>query len=309
MAMKLQQLRTFVAVCQERSFTAAAKRIHATQSGLSMQIKDLEEFLGVELLERTASGVAPTAEGKQFYQRVSSVLRDLSTAEEELRIMNKELTGSVAVGMMPTFSRSVLPSVLSDFANAYPHVDIKIIEAYSNVLTQAAISSEVDFAIVPPANAREGIQAKRVATDREFFVTGTKTPRQNLDPVSLHGAGPLKLVMPSAGNSRRTSLDSYLARTDAQIQDIIELDGMMGTLEFIAQSDWVAILPGTLCFPDLSGNMRKIHPITDPSLSVDYVLIEPDTRVLSPAAKVFSEMLIDRINEICTEVESRVSMQ
>lgn len=307
MAMKLQQLRTFVAVCQERSFTAAAKRIHATQSGLSMQIKDLEEFLGVNLLERNASGVAPTAEGKQFYQRVSSVLRDLSTAEEELSIMNKELTGSIVVGVMPTFSRSALPTVLSNFANTYPHVNLKIIEAYSSALTQAVISSEVDFAIVPPEKVREGFQATRIATDREFFVTGIKSPRQNLEPVSLHSVGPLKLVMPSMGNTRRTSLDSYLARTDVQIQDIIELDGMMGTLDFIAQSDWVAILPGTLCYPDLSGEIRKVHPITDPTLSVDYVLIEPDTRALSPAAKVLSEMLIKRINEICTEVEQHVS--
>lgn len=307
MAMKLQQLRTFVAVCQEKSFTAAAKRIHATQSGLSMQIKDLEDFLGVQLLERTAAGVAPTVEGKQFYEKISSILRDLSTAEEELRSLNQELTGSVAVGVMPTFSRSALPTALDEFANTYPHVELRIIEAYSSALTQAVVSNEVDFAIVPPEATRKGIQSRRIATDREFFVTRVETPHQNLAPVSLKSAGPLKLVMPSAGNARRTSLDSYLARTDAQVESIIELDGMMGTLDFIAQSDWVAILPGNLCFPDLRGDLRKVHPITSPSLKVDYALIQPDTRVLSPAAKVFSEMLTGRIQEICVEVEGHIS--
>jgi LysR family transcriptional regulator, nitrogen assimilation regulatory protein len=307
MAMKLQQLRTFVAICQENSFTVAAKRIHATQSGLSMQIKDLEDFLGVKLLERTAAGVAPTLEGRKFYERVASILRDLSTAEDELRSMNSELTGSLTVGVMPTFSRSALPTVLNEFSGTYPHVDLKIIEAFSSVLTQAVISGEVDFAIVPPEKARKGIRVKKVATDLEVFASGTNSSRQHLEPISLHSAGPLKLVMPSTGNSRRTSLDSYLATTGAQVKDVIELDGMMGTLDFIAQSDWVAILPGTLCFPDLSGRVRKLHPITDPPLSVDYVLIESDTQALSPAAKIFSEMLIQNINEICTEVERCVS--
>ena len=303
MAMKLQQLRTFIAVCQERSFTAAARRINATQSGLSMQIKDLEDFLGVSLLIRNAGGVEPTSEGERFYQRAAAVLRDLNTAEEELRAINNELIGSIAVGVMPTFSRAVLPQVLNEFAETHPYVNIRIIEAYSTVLTKSVIRGEIDFAIVPPEPVRNGIRVEKVASDREVLVTKTDTDRENLTPISLDSAGPLKLVLPSAGNSRRTSLDIYMSTVGAQVEAVIELDGMMGTLDFVTHSEWVSIIPGALCYPDLSGTTRKIHPLTDPILSVDYVLIQPETKALSPAARAFSEFLIKRIQTVCNDIQ------
>ena len=101
-------MRTFVAVYQERSFTSAAKRLNATQSGLSMQVKELEDSLGIELFNRTSAGVNPTAAGEHFYRRSIDILRDLSNTEEEMRGMGEQLSGRVVVGLMPTFSRSVL---------------------------------------------------------------------------------------------------------------------------------------------------------------------------------------------------------
>ena len=103
--MKLQHLRTFVVVYQERSFTSAASRVYATQSGLSMQIKELEEHLGVQLFERSTRGVLPTAAGSRYYERALRILRELDDARREIRVLKGELLGSVAIGVMPTISR------------------------------------------------------------------------------------------------------------------------------------------------------------------------------------------------------------
>jgi len=302
-------MRTFVAVYQERSFTSAAKRLNATQSGLSMQVKELEDSLGIELFNRTSAGVNPTAAGEHFYRRSIDILRDLSNTEEEMRGMGEQLSGRVVVGLMPTFSRSVLPSVLKDFTQAHPYVDLKVFEAYSGVLTKAVVAGEADFAIVPKDKSSEGLEVRHVANDREILVTNIQTSRQNLDPVTLRDVGPLKLILPTIGNSRRKSLDSYLANVGANVESVIELDGMMGTLDTIAESDWVAVLPGTLCIPDVSGERRKLHPVVDPILTVEYFFIQSEVRSLNPAAHAIAEALILDINRVCGEVEARITGQ
>jgi len=303
--LKIQQMRSFVAVYQEHSFTSAAKRLRATQSGLSMQIKELEDHLGVELLTRTSAGVHPTPAGERFYQRAVSILHDLSDAEEDMRKMQGQLSGSAVVGLMPTFSRAVLPPVLKDFKDEHPLVDVQVFEAYSGVLTKAVIAGEADFAIVPPDGTIEGISMKHVATDREVLVTRSDTNLGHLDPICLKDIDPIKLILPRSGNSRRTRLDAYLNRIGAKVDSIIEIDGMMGTLDMIAQSDWMAILPGALCVPDLDGALRKLHPLVDPVLTVDYVLIQSDVRVLNPAADAIAETFVRQVQKICGEVEQR----
>jgi DNA-binding transcriptional LysR family regulator len=107
--LKLQQIATFVVVYQERSFTAAAERIHATQSGLSMQIKELEDSLGLQLFERSTRGVEPTVAGEKFYGHALRLLRELDETRHEMRAMKGADTGTVRAGLMPTFARAALP--------------------------------------------------------------------------------------------------------------------------------------------------------------------------------------------------------
>ena len=304
--MKLQHLRTFVAVYQERSFTAAAERINATQSGLSMQIKELEKTLRCALFDRSPAGVVPTPAGERFYLRAASILNDLSESEEELRGLEGELTGTVTVGLMPAFSRAALPRALNVFTQRYPHVRLDIVEAYSGVLSEAVVRGEVDFAIVPPTGAHAGIRSQHIARDCEIFVTSLDTSRTHLEPVILADCGSLNLIVPGTGNARRARIDTYLAGVGANVDKIIEMDAMMGTLEVVAQSDWAAILPGAICLPDLPGHVRKLHPIKQPTLSVDYVLIQPAVGALSPAAQQFTTVLIKEIQDICGQISDRL---
>ena len=299
--MKFQQILTFVAVYQERSFTAAAERIHATQSGLSMQIKELEERIGVRLFDRSPKGVEPTAAGQRLYEHALKVLRDVESLREEMHAIRGEVTGSVSAGLMPTFTRAALAPAIAEFAAESPHVDISIVEAYSAVLTDMVRREQVDFAIVPPTADADGLLSQHVARDRELLVTSVNTPRRHLDSVALADAGPLKLIVPGASNARREKVDRYLACVGAKVESMIEMDAMMATLSLIEHSDWCAILPATLCHPDLDGSRRKLHPLVKPELSVDYTLITPATGLVSSPARDFADRVTEQIKTICRD--------
>ncbi len=297
--MKLTQFRFLIAVYEERSFTAAARRVHATQSGLSMQIKELELELGVKLFERGSTGVEPTSAGDQLYRRATRIMREVRAVRNDFEAMAGQVTGTVNVGVMPTFARAVLAPVLERFHSQYPQIDVRVIEAYSAALSPAVAGEELDLAIVPSSREMAGVRGTHIDRDVEVFVSGRESPWDHLAPVDLSRCVPLKLALPTPANARRAKIENYIATYNVPIKTVIELDSMMGTLDLVARSDWTTILPGCLLFPDLDGKARKLHPIINPPLPVDYVLIEPISQTASAAVQLFTAELLKQIQETC----------
>jgi DNA-binding transcriptional LysR family regulator len=287
--MKLNQLHFFVAVYEEGSFSAGARRANATQSGLSMQIRDLEKRYDVKLLERSSTGVTPTEAGRVFYEKAVSVLRGAAEAEETLRRLAGEMSGQIRVGLIPTFTRSVLSPAVVRFSQDYPLVRQSVLEASSSQLTEPVARGDLDFALVPAFDELSAVRSTPLGTDREFLVG--MPAAQHLQPVRLRDIQPLRLVLPSRSNIRRRRIDAYLAQEGIAVAELLELDAMLATLDLVAHSDWLAILPGILCAPDWDGARRCLRPIADPPLPVTYYRIEPAARPLSQAAEVFCRMI------------------
>lgn len=297
--MKLTQLQYLVAICEEGSFTAAAKRVNATQSGLSMQIKDLEERLGVRLFERSIAGVTPTLAGQTLYRRATRILREVSAINNDVDGLRGIITGKVHAGFMPTFTYGILGPVLGQFARKYPLVDVKITEAYSAVLSEEVAKGNIDFAVVPSGHDIPGLRSADLASDVEVFVTSNRTDRSHLEPVNFAECEPLMLVLPRSVNARRNKIDAYIQTFNIPVREVVEFDAMMATLDLVTQSEWTTILPGCLCYPDIDCSARKLHPIVHPPLTVDYVLIQPAAKTISLPAEVLMEETTREIVKFC----------
>lgn len=296
--MKLQQLKYFAAVYEQGSFSAAAERVNATQSGLSMHVSQMEKRYDVQLFHRSSSGVTPTEAGRAFYQEAVKVLAASDHAQERLKTLAKSVVGHVHVGLMPTFTRAVLSEALLRFSDEYPEVRLSVSEGYSASLAKEVIEGRLDFAVVPASFAiNEALSSKPLGEDRECLVcaAGRDIPIRG-EGVLLREMEPLRLVLPGRGNARRNLIDSYLALNDVKVARILELDTMHGTLNLVAKSDWVTILPGILCLPDRDGARRTVAPLVDPPLTVDYMRIETRKRALSPVAQLFADVLQEELN-------------
>jgi DNA-binding transcriptional LysR family regulator len=296
--MKLQQLRYFAAVYEQGSFSAAAAKVNATQSGLSMHVSQMEKLYDVLLFDRSSSGVTPTEAGRAFYLEAVKVLAASSHAEERLKTLANSVVGHVHVGLMPTFTRAVLIEALMRFADEYPEVRLSISEGYAVDLAKDVVEGKLDFAVVPSTFAiNEALASKPMGEDRECLVcAANREIPTTADGVLLSQMSPLRLVLPGTGNARRTAIENYLALNNVKVSHLLELDTMHGTLNLVANSDWVTILPGILCLPDLDGQRRKITPLADPSLTVDYMRIETRKRPLSPISQIFADVLQEELN-------------
>jgi DNA-binding transcriptional LysR family regulator len=286
----LRDIRLFASVYEERSFTLAAKRENATQSGVSQHVRNLEQAFGVPLFVRDKTGIVPTPAGDAYYRRAIEVLRAHDAAERSVRGFADGLDGRIVVGLMPTMTRCILAPALARFVDAHPNVSVHVTEGYSAALTRAVRAGEVDFAIVPAFGERLGLNSRLLIRTPELLVTAAGDV-PNGEPVRLADRGPLKLVLPSRINTRRNTLETYCATVGAEIAGIIELDSMFGTLDFVARGDWVTILPALMMGEAAGSQVFSVHPVADPDLTLDLVLIEPARKALAPAASAFLAML------------------
>src|ERR1700733_5505197 len=95
----LRQVKAVIAVCEEGSFTRAAQRENATQSGISQHVGAVERALGVRLFERSSTGVAPTPAGLRYYRRCVEAVGMLETAGEEARSLASFVSGELRIGL------------------------------------------------------------------------------------------------------------------------------------------------------------------------------------------------------------------
>jgi LysR family transcriptional regulator, nitrogen assimilation regulatory protein len=286
----LRKIRSFVAVFEEGSFTAAAAREGATQSGISQQVKQLEESLNAILLVRDGRSVEATVAGRLYYEECVTILRRLDHANQEIAATGLH-GGEVSVGLMPTFTRGVLPPVLRRFMQEYPGTEVRITEAYSGVLTDLVRKGELDFAVVPGLPGAVGLATTLLLRDREMLVSAKGRTGRHGEPVRLAETGPLKIVLPGHQNTRRRNIETYLATNGVEVAQRLELDAMMGTLAFVRNSDWVAILSSVIMVDDFGGERYEIRRLERPPLDIDFVLIEPARRALRPAARLFADIL------------------
>ena len=309
MSESLRDLRMFVAVYEERSFTAAATREHATQSGVSQHIRGLEDRLGIPLFWRGVGlAVQPTPAAEVYYRACVDVLRAHEHARRAVEPYRAGVEGHITIGLVPTITRSSLAPSLARFISEHPNVGVRIIEGYSDDLTERVRACELDFAIVIDATTSLGLKSSLIARTPEVLVSGSQYGLRHLEPLRIADLKPLKLVVPIRSKARRRSIEAYVTTHGGVIERRLELDTAFGMLDFIAKSDWVTVLPSIMMVANIDKSDLTINPLVDPSLWLDLVLIEPSLRPLSPAAIAFLDILSSETKLMADHVARLVSL-
>ncbi|MDZ5696624.1 LysR family transcriptional regulator [Chelativorans sp. M5D2P16] len=303
MQCSLRDISIFVAAYEECSFTAAAQRENATQSGVSQHMRNLEHMLGVQLFLRERGGVTPTPAAASFYRHCLNVLRAHAAAGSEVARFAEGEAGEMRIGLMPTITSHVLSPALDAFIRAAPNVVVRITEGYSAALTQMVQAGELDCAIVPSVTPAPGVRGRFFVRSVETLVSRADSGLDHLAPVRLGDLGPLRLVLPDPSNIRRQMIEAYCASNDIEIAQIVELDAMLGTLDFVSQTDWVTILPAIMMAAEGGHRNLTVNPIAGPDLHVDLIMIEPIRRPLGPHASRFVALLEAEARRLATAWE------
>jgi DNA-binding transcriptional LysR family regulator len=179
--MDLDLLEDFISVLQHGSILAAAEAKGRSQPTLSRRMRELEDSLGVLLLNRTSRGITPTVYGKIFQQHAEQMLRDHQIAVDDIRALKQGTHGHARIGMAPAFS-GYLPSVIRKHIDEQPGLSFDVVDGTFDTLVEKTLKGEIDgaFTMLPPGESLESLAVTSigkepivVVVDRNHVLAGS----------------------------------------------------------------------------------------------------------------------------------------
>jgi DNA-binding transcriptional LysR family regulator len=164
--METRHLKYFLAVAEELHFGRAAERLHIGQPGLSQQIQDLENELGVRLLERTSRRVALTYAGKTLVEEGRRAMAQLKQAEALTRLAGNGEVGLLRIALTESANHAVLPDLLRNFRQRFPRVELLIHRMTSQAQIEALRTGELDAGILRTPINLDGLATRVILRDR-----------------------------------------------------------------------------------------------------------------------------------------------
>jgi len=192
---ELRQLRYFIAVAQENSFSRAARRLYVSQPPLSTQIKALERELGVRLFERSNRGVSLTAAGSAFFDDACELVGRLEHARTRAQRADRGDIGTLSVGFVSIADYSILPPALKSFRSSFPSVQVQLHELTTDAQIPQLRAGRLDLGIALAPVDEPDLQFERLR--REELVLAAPSGHG-----AVRGSGAIDL--------RRLSKESFI---------------------------------------------------------------------------------------------------
>jgi DNA-binding transcriptional LysR family regulator len=290
MQFSFKSLQIFVSLAETGSFKKAADAVHRSPSAVSMQIKLLEDQLGVALFHRTTRRVRLTQEGELLLGSAQRAMAELSGGLLRIREAVDMQTGHLSLGCVPSVAASVLPSVLSAYQRSYPAIRITLRELASEDLLRAISRQEVEFGIGPGVPRATEFLFQPLATDPIYALVPTHYEISSDDEIKVEELAALPVLMYSRSAALRGNLERELAARGLEFDIRYEILHAQTLVAFARAGLGVAILP-KVTIPDRLGKNLRALRIVEPALERSLDLIKLRGHMLSPPAQELAALI------------------
>ncbi|HEY5893321.1 MAG TPA: LysR substrate-binding domain-containing protein [Chthoniobacterales bacterium] len=268
--MELRHLRYFVAVATEENVTRAAAKLHVSQPALSRQIHDLEDELGVLLLERTAKTVRLTDPGRIFLTEAQATLARADEAVRNVRAAAGGLQGEIRVGYAPTLAVRILPQALRSFQSEFPQVRVSLHDLTSDEMSDGLKNGTLDVAIMahPDPEGIEGLQFMEIAHYPVAIAVAPSHPLAKRDSVSLKQLTSERFITYSRAGypEYHENLEALFASINAKPRISEEHDGAASLVASVESSSGVALVSSAIAC--MTGQRLKLLTLDPPGAPI-----------------------------------------
>ncbi|PYI97831.1 MAG: hypothetical protein DME98_06790 [Verrucomicrobia bacterium] len=183
--MEIHQLRYFVAVAEEGSFSRAAAKVRVAQPSLSQQIRKLEAEVGQPLFDRLPRSVVLTEAGRCLIDYARQILASIGDARRCVDELKDQVSGRLAVGAIPTIAPYVLPELIGRFQKQYPEVTLGIVEDVTDGITRRVEGGELDVALVSTCQQSPALRRESLGNEPLLALLPKRHPLAKKDRVTL----------------------------------------------------------------------------------------------------------------------------
>lgn len=286
MNIDVRQLRAFVAVAQSGSFTRAAGSLHLSQPALTVQIRTLEEVLGVKLFDRNTRSVSLTRSGRELLPALGRILRDLDGVLAETRQLSTMQRGSVRLAVLPSFASGVLPEIIAAFRRRHPDIGFSIRDVIASGVAELVGNGEADLGLIGGAVSGPDLEVLLQGSDRMHAVYPQDHPLARLKAIGVEDLVRHPLILMAAATSVRQVVDAAFARHGVTPEVGAEVTYMASAVGMVRAGLGVAILPGSAMEVRAERSLRS-QQIMDESFVRPIAVVKRRGRTLPPASERF----------------------
>jgi DNA-binding transcriptional LysR family regulator len=290
----LRQMRAFVALAKTGNFTLAAQSLHVTQSALSGLIKELEQTLGIRVVDRSTRRIALTDMGSELYPLLSQMIEDLDRALANIADHTQLRRGRVRIAAPQLMACTLLPQAIAAWRARHPDVEVSLADSPVEDVTARVLSGEADCGIGPERDDNPELDA-RLLFDTPFEAVLPEghplTARENLTWSDL---APYPFISLRGQFTQRLLADMDEAPPAGTLTPAHEVTFMTTALAMVAAGMGV-----TVCMPYASALVRRhglqTRPLAEPVLTRRFFVFTRGQRSLSPAAEAFVAFLFSYV--------------
>ncbi|KPQ10346.1 MAG: hydrogen peroxide-repsonsive transcriptional regulator OxyR [Saliniramus fredricksonii] len=240
-AITLKHLRYFDALARHGHFGRAAEACAISQPALSLQMKELEELLGAQLIERGARQIRLTGLGEALVMRARDILRGVDELGDLARASYSPLTGRLRLGVIPTIAPYLLPQIITRLAARFPLLDLRPREAVTHKLVEDLIEGRLDTAIVAlpvsePSLHEEPLFAEEFVLVRREAEAGKPVP-------NVESLREMRLLLLEEGHCFREQALSFCAGSGAVPRDLMEGSALSTLVQMVGAGIGVTLIP------------------------------------------------------------------
>lgn len=291
--MNLHLLRLFAAVGERRHISQAAAALHISQPAVSRGIKELENQLGVALLDRGSRAVRLTEAGEVLYRHAIAIFRQEAAAEEEMRTHLGLGQGALRVGASTTVSMYYLPALLARFHDTHPKVEIELTSANTEKISRDLLEYRFDLALVEGPVRQEQLLVRRWRKDALVLIASPSHPlvRTNM-PLTAEELNVYPWAAREMGSGTQVIVDRFLLSRRIRPRSLLRLNSTEAIKRAVEASStllsYVSIK--SITHAVLAGRLVTLA-VQGTGLERALSFLSIKDRPLSPAAQAFTQLL------------------
>ncbi len=291
MAIQLKSLKVFCDVVRQRSFSRAADENHISQSGASQLVQQLEEGLGVKLIDRSKRPFVLTPEGEVYYEGCRGVVERYFAVEDRVRTLHEEVAGHVRVASIYSVGLHHMNRHLQDFLSQHPKANVRLEYLHPHRVYQSVEDDLADLGLVSYPKSSRTVTALAWREEPMVLVTSpghslAKRARVGLD--ELNGE---KMVGFDADLTIRREIDRALDSHVAEVRVVMEFDNIETIKRAIEIDAGVALLPEPTVLREVQSGSLVAVPLDTDELVRPLGIIHRRGKELSSTARCFIELL------------------
>jgi len=222
--MEIRQLKAFLAIAEAKTFTAGARRVNVTQAAISMQIRQLEEEVGLQLFTRTPRRVILTEAGEYLLERARKILREHDSALAEIAEVAGAEYGRLRIGTASgTFAMHQLPSILQRVKEKFPNSELTVSSGTSQRLVDKMMHGEIDIAFVSLPVDNANITTESIFSDEIVAIGNPKHPLAKDKFISAAALAGEDLILGEQGGNTRRMIDEFFSAANVRPNITMEL--------------------------------------------------------------------------------------